>query len=290
MTPIWKRTRNRIIRTVLRTSAPHLSDMDRIQKKVLRYGGIVSFTEIPDEHGPRFMATDLRTGNQRFATRVRYAKNYAMGFAERGALLAASYGLQCGDIPKGSVVLDCGAHYGDLELWLRATCSDPTASYFGFEPDAEAHACLARNVASARSRALPYALSDKRSMRTFYIEPRGANSSLEQPALPAVETRTESRTLDDVMEELGLVSEIVGLLKLEAEGHEPEVLLGAERTLPHVRLIAADLGPERGPNAEVTAPFVINHLLAAGFRVKRAGDDRLSLRFLFENTAFVAQS
>ena len=255
--------------------------MERIQKKVRLHGGVVTVEELEGE--PRFVARDRRTGTTRFATRVRYVKKYTVGMAQRGAMLAESYGLQAGDVLPGSLVIDCGAHYGDLELWLRETCGDFASRYIGLEPDAEARTCLERNVTGEKGLVLPYALSDSSSLRTFHVEPSKANSSLEETAVPSTAIEILARDLDGVIVELGLSDEPIGLLKLEAEGHEPEVLLGAATTLPHVRLIAADLGPERGRESEVTAPFVINHLFDAGFRMKRAGKDRASLRFVFEN-------
>lgn len=259
------------------------TDMERIQKKVRLHGQVVTVEELEGE--PRFVARDNRTGTTRFATRVRYAKNYTVGMAERGVVLAESYGLRVGDVLPGSLVVDCGAHYGDLELWLRETCGDRLSRYVGLEPDAEARACLERNVDRENGHVLPYALSDSSALRTFHVESSTANSSLEETAVPSSATEVLARDLDSVITELGLSGQPIGLLKLEAEGHEPEVLLGATTTLPHVRLIAADLGPERGRESEVTAPFVINHLFEMGFRMKRAGEDRLSLRFVFENTS-----
>lgn len=262
------------------------SDIERLHRKACAYGGRVTFEQLDAHVGPKFVATDTRSGMNRYATRVRYAKKYAVGLSERGALLAKSYGLEASDIIGVGIVLDCGAHYGDLGLWIRETCSNGAAQYVGFEPDDEARACLTLNAPGTMDTILPYALSNASFRRDFYLESSGANSSLEVPTLPSSPVSVVTRDLDSVIEELGLRGRSIDLLKLEAEGHEPEVLCGAVRTLPDIRLIAADLGPERGPNADVTAPAVINHLFASGFRIRRAGEDRASLRFTFENTQF----
>lgn len=264
-----------------------LSDMERLHRKADAHGGRVNFERLGADHGPKFVATDLRSGTKRYATRVRYAKNYAVGLSERGALLAESYGLEAKDIDDivgAGIVLDCGAHYGDLCLWIRETLGRDDVRYVGFEPDSEARACLTLNAQGTMDTILPYALSDSISVRDFHLEPSGANSSLEEPALPSSPVSVVTRDLDSVVSELGMRGQPIGLLKLEAEGHEPEVLFGAAQTLSDIGLIAADLGPERGPNADVTAPAVINHLLASGFRIRSAGADRASLRFTFENT------
>lgn len=49
--------------------------------------------------------------------------------------------------------------------------------------------------------------------------------------------------LDDFLTNIG-VSEL-DLLKVEAEGFEPEVLQGAERILHKIRFVSVDCGPER---------------------------------------------
>jgi len=57
----------------------------------------------------------------------------------------------------------------------------------------------------------------------------------------------------------------IRLLKVEAEGMEPEVLAGAHQTLQRVDYVAVDAGPERG--GENTVPAVLNALTSAGFEV-----------------------
>ncbi len=65
----------------------------------------------------------------------------------------------------------------------------------------------------------------------------------------------QATTLDRVLDEAGV--DPVQLLKLEAEGAEPEVLAGASAHLSRIDYIAADLGPERGVSQEAMAPAVI---------------------------------
>jgi hypothetical protein len=86
------------------------------------------------------------------------------------------------------------------------------------------------------------------------------------------ETRPDSQdvitvrtvTLDSFFEEVGGPSKI-RLLKVEAEGMEPEVLAGALKTLANVEYVAVDAGPERGGDNTV-AP-VLNILVREGFEV-----------------------
>ena len=52
----------------------------------------------------------------------------------------------------------------------------------------------------------------------------------------------------------------IKLLKLEAEGYEPEILLGANKILDKIEYIAIDGGYERGKNSEETLSSQLNFL------------------------------
>ena len=95
----------------------------------------------------------------------------------------------------------------------------------------------------------------------------------------------ESFTLDGWFERERVKDKIgkpIKLMKLEAEGFEPEILQGGLSILDHVEYIAADLGWERGQDQECTIPQVVNLLLAHQFRLKSAFSPD-GVHFLFEN-------
>ena len=74
------------------------------------------------------------------------------------------------------------------------------------------------------------------------------------------------------------------LLKLEAEGAEPEVIKGALNLLKNIEYIAADLGPERGLKQESTLKEVVNILLENNFKIVDFKYPRICL--LFRNKKF----
>jgi hypothetical protein len=76
----------------------------------------------------------------------------------------------------------------------------------------------------------------------------------------------------------------IKLLKLEAEGAEPEVIIGCEGILSKIGYIAADLGPERGLERVNTLPFVVNFLLSRNFEILEFTESRCSI--LFRNLSF----
>jgi hypothetical protein len=70
--------------------------------------------------------------------------------------------------------------------------------------------------------------------------------------------------LDDVTE---LPKGPIRLVKLEAEGAEPEILDGMDETLKRVEFVAADMGPERGLEKANTVIDVSDRLFEKNFRL-----------------------
>ena len=71
--------------------------------------------------------------------------------------------------------------------------------------------------------------------------------------------------LDNLIKNLGIKK--IKLLKLEAEGFEPEILQGALSVIPICEYIAVDGGYERGQNQEQTFTTLTNILLENNFEI-----------------------
>jgi FkbM family methyltransferase len=211
---------------------------------------------------------------------------YANGFKARANQLATSYALENVGLRDGDIVIDCGANYGDIALHIDSL--GIRTKYIGIEPSPLDFKCLCLNLkGSAQETILKnIALSEKPGLLEFYIDCERASSSLFCPPSYSEIAMVEVQTLDILCKRAEIQGKTIKLLKLEAEGLEPEICKGMENTLENIHYIAADLGPERGPNEEVTAPDVINFLLERGFEVKGIGE-RYSLRILFENKRFM---
>ncbi|MEL0207958.1 MAG: FkbM family methyltransferase [Gammaproteobacteria bacterium] len=78
--------------------------------------------------------------------------------------------------------------------------------------------------------------------KTFYVDSDGADSSLFMPANFENEIKINCNRLDN----LQFNKTNIKLLKLEAEGAEPEIIKGAGEILKKTEFVSADLGPERG--------------------------------------------
>ena len=96
--------------------------------------------------------------------------------------------------------------------------------------------------------------------------------------------KVKSITLDSFSEIAKLSNKNVKLLKLEAEGLEPEILKGSKNFLKNIEYIAADLGPERGINKECTLAEVTAILTKNNFEMLDFNYPRITA--LFHNKLF----
>lgn len=229
-----------------------------------------------------FQAIDDSSGIRSYFTSPRQASYYGLGARARATQLASSYALPSITFRRGDWIIDCGANYGDLRLYLWSLPDGLELHYVGIEPGRDEFECLARNVVSEGDLLLNCALGETNRTATFYYDPQFASSSLERPPSFIDQYEVEIRTLDDIISQQPLEGSRIRLLKLEAEGTEPEVLMGARNSLARIDYIAADLGFERGTDQQSTAPQVINFLLARHFELVKVGSAG-DLRFLFRN-------
>jgi FkbM family methyltransferase len=137
-------------------------------------------------------------------------------------------------ISPGSRVIDVGANVGIYALPWAATHADVTVHCF--EPNPSVRTRLARNMAlnrlTARIRLHPEALSDRAGTATLY----GSDdmSSLNRGVYTgrAVPTEVPLARLDDA---LSIEGQPVSLIKVDVQGHELEVLRGADALISHYR-------------------------------------------------------
>ncbi len=139
-------------------------------------------------------------------------------------------------IDPGDHVVDVGANVGYL-TGLAASRAGASGSVLAFEPHPDVFELLAANAARWRGRdAAPVrihqaALSDRDGVASLNAGPRfHANmglATLDDGTADAGDLVSVAvRQLDDVVGDVR-----IGLLKIDVEGHEPDVLRGAERLL-----------------------------------------------------------
>ena len=192
------------------------------------------------------------------------------GLKARREKLARQYFLDILTFAEGEVVVDVGANVGEIGMLLRERA--PGLHYIAFEPGPGEYECLTRNVNGAILHQI--ALWYEKGQHTFYMKSEDGDSSMIDPGGYDFVIEVDCAPLDEVIS-----AEKIKLLKVEAEGAEPEVLAGAQTTLQRCEYVVVDAGYERGKDQEQTAPVVINMMLRAGFELKTMSHDRIVLLF-----------
>lgn len=187
---------------------------------------------------------------------------YRKGLKNRGKALAQSYCIDQIEFHTNDIVLDCGANYGDLWLFLKDKIS-PT-NYITFEPGKEEHKAIAQNAKAGRH--LNQALGDGEKIQKFFIQHKHADSSLIEPSTYEKATYCEVVSLNSFLGNHNL--QPIKLLKLEAEGFEPEIIQGGMKVLSQIEYVAIDGGYERGIQQAETFSECANHLFSLGFKIQ----------------------
>lgn len=218
------------------------------------------------------------------------AKYHSEGTKRRLANLLTSYGLGkleafLGD-PR-AVFIDVGANIGELGLALAEVGFRGT--YVGLEPGHREYSCLMQNLQKNeipegfKPVLMQIAAADTDDEMALFVSSDLADSSLIEPSTWERIEHIEARKLDTLLNDLfgDHLGDRAVILKVEAEGYEPEVLRGAKESLASVSSVAVDGGFERGTEREATLPAIEELLSEFGFS-KVAVTDHANLRARFE--------
>ena len=186
---------------------------------------------------------------------------YNRGLAHRAEILWRSYTLQNIAFSHDDFVIDCGANYADL--WLTLKHHIKPERYITFEPGQREHLAIGRNAPRAITNNC--GLGAQNATITFYVNEKDADSSFIEPSSYNGTLEIQTITLDHYLDTNAI--DRVKLLKLEAEGFEPEILSGARTALNRIEYVAIDGGYERGVNNEQTFTHQANILAAHGFEM-----------------------
>jgi len=228
--------------------------------KALTLGLDVRFFHIKGSN--TFKATEKSI--ERYFTHLeRGFKLYSSGIANRGRFLFNSYCLQNIDFKSGDFVLDCGANYGDLSIELMRI--SPNINYVGIEPVPQDFEMLKKNVRNETALLFNKALGNADGQIKFYVCSEKGDSSIIQPPSYTEIINVNVIRLDTLVREIKFGR--IKLLKIEAEGYEPEILCGAKEILDQVEYVAVDGGYERGVDQQETFTTVTNFLLNNNFKL-----------------------
>lgn len=189
-------------------------------------------------------------------------KLYKNGWRYRLQRLAREYGLgREYDLAPGDVVIDVGANIGEFTILAAAF----GARVYAFEPDPTAAACFEANTRALDGVHLYRdVLWREETEIDFHLAPERADSSAFTPQSAHSTTRRIAQPLDSIAELRRI--DRVKLIKCDAEGAEPEVLMGATRVLGITDVVVIDTGAERlGRRTNVECEAL---LASAGFDVQ----------------------
>lgn len=174
---------------------------------------------------------------------------YAHGLTARLEDLAHTYHLNRLEGIKNSILLDCGANVGEVSLYAGTNFD---AEIIAVEPEPSEFACLTLNLQKFNARCVNKLLWSEVKTLKFYSKPDTADSSAIYFGGDLREVEVAATTVDELFKVTDQKKSV--FLKIEAEGAEPEVLVGAHKTLDRAFTVVIDGGPERGVSKERTEP------------------------------------
>lgn len=192
---------------------------------------------------------------------LRVVGKYNMTFTK----ILKSYCIDLIHFEKKDIVIDCGANVGEINLALKEL--GVKIDYFAFEPDLETFKCL--NLNNPNSSLYNIGLSNKNAESKLFIDNEGGNSSFSNFGTEEY-INVESKSLDSFK-----FAKDIKLLKIDAEGYEPEVLEGAVETLKNIEFVSVDYGAERGIMQETTIVDVNTFLYENNFKLYKFSNHRL---------------
>ena len=204
-------------------------------------------------------------------------EKYFDGIRFRLNNLHEEYFLNQINFEKGDTILDVGSNIGELAFYF----SDKKVHYFAFEPSPYLNEALVCNLNLVSGSFLSYLifdfpLSNQEKDTYYFLNDNFGDSSLEnKKGYKKIEKTT--KRLDQLIVERSKIK----LLKIDAEGHELEVLQGSSLLLDNIEYIAVDAGFEKNNDTESTLAEVFNFLNFNNFKL--VSDHRKRKTYLFKN-------
>jgi len=187
---------------------------------------------------------NLLIQNRSRISRFIRGKNYALNRLVNQYLLTIDI-KNLTDLENDFSLFDIGANIG--EFCIGVALGTSKTNIFAFEPDPVAFECLKYNILDSKcqDKIKPFsiALSNETKVQTFYLSTKDGDSSLFQPKEFDSKIEIECVRGDDFMEKFHIKH--IELLKMDAEGFEPEVLEGFGKRIRDINFFAIDVGPER---------------------------------------------
>ena len=241
----------RIIKSIL-VSFPYL-----LQKYTLRFILGINL----QKHEGHYKVT--KNGDELYFLHKSRITRYLTGIDSIGKNLSYQYMLDTIDFAEDDVFIDVGANIGELSKHILNKHTN--IRLIAFEPAPLEYKVLIKNVQNFNAKLYNVGLWNTPGELDFYIKSESADNSIfEMKEYDSIVTIKLSK-LDTMLHNL----EKIKVLKIEAEGAEPEILQGAIKTLKKTEYVTLDGGPERGITQSTTIEECINILVNNDFRLLR---------------------
>jgi FkbM family methyltransferase len=144
-----------------------------------------------------------------------------------------------GYLKPGFTVVDVGANVG-IYSRFAATRVGPDGAVYSFEPNVELLPRLRANLSPLPVRLFPYAVSDRSGTVTFHVSDDTAKSSILADESSTRTVKVQCVTLDEFHGE-PMSSAAIDYLKIDVEGFDYHVLLGAEKLFKNQMIKVAQI-------------------------------------------------
>ena len=173
------------------------------------------------------------------------------------------------------IVVDCGAHLGELSYYFN----DKKIIYYAFEPSSRLQTCLEKNIKLNIKdyQIVNKPLLDIEKKIKLYLRDESGDTSIEPDNKSQFEY-VESLRLDNFFKN----NINVKLLKIDAEGYELEMINGTSNLLKNIEFISIDAGYEK--NNDTVSPFndVDKFLKDNNFKILKS--HKLRKTYLYQNS------
>ena len=216
----------------------------------------------------------IKDSNWRFSNRHIGLMTYFKGLKNRGKKLYSIYLLKNINFEINDTIIDIGANNGDFFL-----CFDNKINYYGIEPSPTIFENLSYNIKNQNLLNIAMWKTEEKVMK-FFLKDEFGDSSLIPMENYTKEITVKTKTLDSLIDK---IQTKIKLIKLEAEGAEPEILEGLNKNLNRVEYITIDAGYERGMSQESTLVKCTNYLLSNNFELVDFDSKSKRVIILFKN-------
>jgi FkbM family methyltransferase len=209
-----------------------------------------------------------------FKNKYRLLRNVD-GLEKRAEQLHDIYQLKNTNINDQELIVDIGANYGEFfnvfDLILKKKIN-----YISVEPSNDCYVCLKKSIPNQKH--INSAIYNKKIKKNFFLSEDTADSSLIEPQKFSDFVEIETKTLNDI------INQDVTLLKVEAEGAEPEIILNLRDLDYKIKYIVVDVSFERGKKKLSTEKRCLTILKSYGYYIKSEYRSNERVVILFERS------